>query len=136
MENLTIFVAVTSAAVVIQAGILVVLLQRRVGKFSFTDLVWIPCKMGVAAITMGVVSFGLLRLLDQLVFDTTRTINLIMLTGVVGTIGFVLYLFLSWVFAVDQVSTFFRLLKKLNRVRSITSWTVSATEGQDRKQLP
>lgn len=126
----------TSIASIVQALVLVILLQRRVGNFSFTDVVWVPFKMSLAAILMGIVSFGLLRLLDQLVFDTTRTLNLVMLTGTVGLIGFSLYLFLSWVFAVDQVSSFFRLLKKLNRVRSITSWTVSATEGKEGKQHP
>ena len=44
---------------------------------------------------MGVALYIPIKLLDQLVFDTTRTINLLILTGIASTTGIVEYIFFT-----------------------------------------
>lgn len=126
----------TSIASIFQAGLLLVILQRKIGWFSFREIFFTPLKIVSAAGIMGLLLFGLLRLLDQLVFDTTRTINLFFLTVTVGLIGLGVYLFIAWVFGVGQVDAFLRLLKRIDKIRSkYIPWTYPLLPDQEQKQL-
>ncbi len=60
-----------------------------------------------------------LKFLDQLVFDTTRTFGLILLTGMTTTIGLGVYFFLSWVMGVGEVHSFLTMIKRVRRVPAI-----------------
>ncbi|MBI3577478.1 murein biosynthesis integral membrane protein MurJ [Candidatus Gottesmanbacteria bacterium] len=104
-----------SIASIFNALVLLYLLDRRVHSFAKYDL-WVPpLKMTLAAVLMGLALYIPLKLLDQLVFDTTRTFGLILLTGVTGSIGLATYLFLSWVLGVSEVRSFFNLLARVRR---------------------
>ena len=54
-----------------------------------------------------------LRILDTLIFDTTRTLPLISLTVTVGFIGMGVYIFLSYLFNIPELGVFARLLQKI-----------------------
>lgn len=54
-----------------------------------------------------------LRVLDNLIFDTTRTIPLIFLTVTVGLIGLFVYLGLSYLFRLPELGIFIRLARKI-----------------------
>jgi hypothetical protein len=60
-----------------------------------------------------------MRLLDQFVFDTTRTVPLILLTVVVGLVGFGVYYLLCHLFAVEEIADVNQILKKLGNWRKI-----------------
>ena len=60
-----------------------------------------------------------LKLLDQLVFDTTKTVNLILLTGISSLIGFSIYFFLTWLLDVHEASTFLLMFKKIGGTKEI-----------------
>src|SRR3990167_2848689 len=107
----------TSIASFVNAGLLLKLLDARVNRFSRWDLFGPPIKMAIAAAITGVALYVPLKLLDQLVFDTTRTFGLLLLTGVSGSIGLATYLFLSWVMGVGEVRFFFNLLRRVKRLR-------------------
>lgn len=109
----------TSIASIIHAGILFYYLDRRLEGFSRTELVLPLVKMAVAAIIAGVAIFIPLKILDQLVFDTTRTFGLILLTGLTGSIGLAVYFFLSWVMGVGEVQSFLSMVKRVRRVPAI-----------------
>ncbi len=104
-----------SCANIINAFALLILLDRRVEQFSRKDLIIPIVKMGVAALMTGVALYIPLKLLDQLVFDTTRTFGLILLTGVSSAIGLVTYGVLSWVLGVGEVRSFLNLLSRVRR---------------------
>lgn len=103
----------TSIASIVHAGLLFIFLDRKVNGFSRIQLIIPPVKIGIAAVLTGVMLYIPIKLLDQLVFDTTRTFNLIILTGISGSIGLITYLFLAWVLGVSEVQSFFSLLKKV-----------------------
>lgn len=109
----------TSIASIINAGLLLFFLDRRVGRFSRGELIVPVLKMGIAAAATGVALWVPLKLLDQLVFDTTRTFGLLLLTGVSAGIGFSTYFFLSWVFGVSEVGSVFRIAARLKKLRGI-----------------
>lgn len=60
-----------------------------------------------------------MRLLDQLVFDTTRTVPLIALTLTVSTIGFLVYLFFCWLFKIEELEEVIQMAKKVGNWRKI-----------------
>ena len=61
---------------------------------------------------MGIAVYVPIKLLDQLVFDTTRTINLLILTGIASSIGFVTYVFFTWLFDIKEAYYIIAVLKK------------------------
>jgi putative peptidoglycan lipid II flippase len=105
----------TSIASMVNATLLFIILSRRIGGYSITKSIIPPLKMVIAALATGVMLYLPLKLFDQLVFDTTRVVGLILLTGTASTIGFATYVFLSWVFGVGEVHSFVALLGKVRR---------------------
>lgn len=105
----------TSIASFVNAGLLLVLLDKRLHAFSRKELLLPPVQMLVAALVAGVIIYIPLKLLDQLVFDTTRTFGLLLLTGSSGLLGLSTYFFIAWVLGVGEVHSFIRLLKKVRR---------------------
>jgi putative peptidoglycan lipid II flippase len=108
----------TTIASILNAGILLLLLNRKIGGFRLFDLLWKPFKMLVAALVAGCIIFVPMKVFDQLVFDTTRVLGLLLLTGVTGGLGLISYMFLSWVFDIGEVKPFIRLIQKVGNVRS------------------
>lgn len=109
----------TSVASIMQVVILFCFLDKRLETFSRRDLFVPILKMGVAALLSGVVIYVPMKLLDQLVFDTTRTFGLILLTGSTATMGLFVYFFLSWVMGVGEVRSFFAMIRRVRRVSTI-----------------
>ncbi|NTU74172.1 murein biosynthesis integral membrane protein MurJ, partial [Candidatus Roizmanbacteria bacterium] len=60
-------------------------------------------KISVAAISSSIMVYYLQKLLDGLIFDTTRTINVFLLLVTGATVYFVLYLGISWVLNVKEM---------------------------------
>jgi putative peptidoglycan lipid II flippase len=109
----------TSIASILNAFLLIYLLHKKISGFISAKLVVPAFKMTIAALITGLALYVPLKLLDQLVFDTTRTFGLILLTGISGLIGLVTYVFLSWVFGVEQVETVFRVTRRFGKARPV-----------------
>lgn len=92
--------------------LLLYFLGRRVGGFNFQGLAIPAVKMVLAAVVSAVALYIPIKALDQLVFDTTRTVNLIFLTGIASTFGLSVYLLLVWLMRVKELGTFGNLIKK------------------------
>ena len=114
---------------ILQLIILMILLDRKVGGFTKSLLVFPPVKIFVGTIFMGIALYVPIKLLDQLVFDTTRTINLIFLTGISSFIGLSLYLFLTWLFNVKEASTFLLVFKKIGNWKEILGKSEEVIDG-------
>ena len=52
-------------------------------------------------------------------FDTTRTVNLLLLTGTVSLIGMSLYIFLTWALRVKEVTLFWAFFMRIKNWRSV-----------------
>ncbi len=93
-------------------------LHFKVGKFNLAAVLIPLGKMLMATIVMGVALYVPIKLLDQVIFDTTRTINLLLLTGIASIFALAVYIILVWFLKVKELYTFADLLKKMTKFQS------------------
>jgi len=111
------------------ALVLIILLNRRINYFDFRTFFLPATKIIFAAGLTGISLYLPLKLLDQLVFDTTRTVPLIMLTGTVSFIGLSVYFFFTWVLQIEELRAFLGLFKRAKNV-IIPTEAVTETEAK------
>lgn len=70
-------------------------------------------KMLLISITAGIVSWISMRFMDENVFDTSKTIHLLFLTGISGFLGLGTYVLLSKIFKLEELRVFLSLLRKI-----------------------
>lgn len=107
----------TSIANILQMVFLLILLDRKVQSFDRYLLFIAPLKIFLCAAVSGIALYIPIKLLDQLVFDTTRTFNLILLTGISAGAGTAVYLFLAWFLEVPQMNVIFTVLQRVRQTR-------------------
>ena len=118
-----------SISSIINTIILFIFLDRKTGGFNRTPLLISLAKIFTATFFTGFALYVPIKLLDQLVFDTTKTINLLLLTGISSFVGLSLYLFLTWVFNVSEAKTFVLLFKKVGDWRQILTKSEETIDG-------
>lgn len=101
-----------STAIAFNTMTLMIILSKRLGRLDFNFFIKETVKMVFSAILASVVSYLLIKLLDGLIFDTSRTINvfLLLLTG--GVVFTCLYLFTAWFLNVKEIYLITKLLTK------------------------
>lgn len=116
-------IAITTSAIV-EMLLFLYLLDRRVAGFARSAF-WIPqIKMIIASFFMAVFLYLPFRILDELVFKTTKTTELILLTLTTATIGMLVYIYFAMLFDIRE------LYILQNMINKIGSWkkTLSKTE--------
>lgn len=99
--------------------LLLYFLSKKVGGFNNRSLFMPALKMTFAAVVSAVVLYLPIKALDQLVFDTTKTVNLIILTGIASVLGMSIYLILVWKMGIKEVTTFAELIKKIYKMQFV-----------------
>jgi putative peptidoglycan lipid II flippase len=126
VESLAIAFTIQSIA---QLFVLLFLLERKVGAFQKWPLLVSWSKIFVSSLFTAFALYIPIKLLDQLVFDTTRTINLLILTGISSLAGLLLYLFLTWFFDVKEAKSYILAIKKVGNWRDILTKSDEVLEG-------
>lgn len=90
--------------------------RKKVGSLQITKRI---LKMLFVSIITGFALWIPMRLLDQFVFDTTRTVPLIALTLTVSIVGSSVYLLLSWIFKIEEFQDVLSMIKKIGNWRKI-----------------
>ena len=115
---------------ILNALILLYLLDKKV-HFGKKELLLPVAKMLFISLLTAISLYIPMKLLDQLVFDTTRTIGLILLTSVATLVGLSVYIFLSWLLKIPEVIIFYKLLKRVARLPTkLTSPAPTSIEAQ------
>lgn len=109
--------------------IMLAYLNKKVGGFKLQALLFPMVKIFIASFLTGFALYIPIKLLDQLVFDTTRTVGLLLLTGISSLAGLSFYLFLTWLFNVKEAYLFLLLFKKLGDWRQILGKSEEVIEG-------
>lgn len=109
--------------------LLVYVLDKKVGSFNRKALIAPAVKICFSGFIMAVTLWGFMKILDKVVFDTTRTINLIFLTGTVGILGIGFYLVLTWVLKVKEVTVFWEFFRRLTNWKSVISQSEEVIDG-------
>lgn len=102
-----------SASNIINFFIMLFVFDKKVGKFNRRDLFGPIVKMITITVLTAIALYIPMKFLDQLVFDTTKNIGLILLTTIAGSVGLLVYFSLSYIFGVEQLFIYARLLKKV-----------------------
>ncbi|MFH2019440.1 MAG: murein biosynthesis integral membrane protein MurJ [bacterium] len=104
-------IAITIASI-LETFVLTGTLYRQ-AQFGVKKVVFPLLKMLMITLITALSLWVPLRVLDQLIFDTTRTAPLIILTLIVTFIGLSVYLSLSYVFNIRELTVFVRLAGKI-----------------------
>jgi putative peptidoglycan lipid II flippase len=103
-----------SIASIIGTGVMIVFINKKISlpKVALTVSF---VKILISGIVMGAALYVPIKLLDQLVFDTTRTINLLLLTGIASIAGFIAYVVFTWLFDIQEAGYIIEVLKKYRK---------------------
>jgi putative peptidoglycan lipid II flippase len=105
---------------VVNLVLLLIYLNKKIGGiFSKEDFIVPQVKIFIASFFTAIAIYVPIKLLDQLVFDTTKTINLILLGGISSLAGGIIYLFLTWLFNVKEATTFLLIFRRLGNWKEI-----------------
>lgn len=107
------------------ASLLLFFFSRKVAGIDKRALFLPAFKMGVAAIAAGLCLYVPMKLLDQLIFDTTRTVPLLMLTTTATVLGLSVYLFFTWLLDISELQSFTALFGKAKRILFAAEETVA-----------
>lgn len=99
---------------IIDSIVLLFMLDKKTGGFEKGTLITPFTKISFAGLLMAATLYIPLKLLDQYIFDTSRTINLMAVTFIAVLIGCITYLLFTKLFNVHEIQLFYRLIKKLN----------------------
>jgi len=102
----------SSIADVTNASILLYLLDRKIGGIAKRPLLVPFFKIISATFFMSIFLYFPMKILDVYILDTTRTINLLILTVTVTALASFFYYLLSKIIKIDQVKAFEQLVKK------------------------
>jgi len=107
------FLAISfSLSMILNVLILFFILNKKTGGLNFRFIVTETTKILAAVFIASGLTYVLLKILDLLIFDTSRTINVFFLI-LVGVILYLsLYLFLAWIFDIKEIYLISRLLMK------------------------
>lgn len=101
-----------SIAMSLNVLVLLAMLYKRIGGFDIWLLLKEISKILISAFNTSVMTYFLMRLLDGLIFDTNRTLNVFLLIF----IGFLfysgMYIFLSWLFGIREMYIITRMVLK------------------------
>lgn len=107
-----------SIATVLSGVLLFWTLHFKVGRFNLKAVLMPLFKMLMATIIMGAALYIPIKLLDQVIFDTTKTINLLALTAISSLFALSIYVIVVWFLEVSELDTYMELLKRLGKVRT------------------
>lgn len=93
------------------------------------EIVITTLKIMTATLVMGVALYIPIKLLDQLVFDTTRTINLLILTGIASVTGIAAYVFFTWLLDIKEAYYIIAVVKQFKNRNKIIKQISELLDG-------
>ena len=99
----------TSTTAAVEMGLLLLLLSFKVKGIFSRKFWWPQLKIFSAGFLMAVFLYLPFKIFDELIFNTTRTIELISLTVTTSTIGILVYLYFAMLFEIKELQLFVKL---------------------------
>ena len=79
-------------------------LSKKLGGFDWNFLIGPINRMLLVSYCLAIALYVPMKALDKFIFDTTRTLNLILLTGTVSIFGFITFIILSRLFRIEELN--------------------------------
>ncbi len=108
---------------------LFVFLQKKIPGLAIGELISGSIKILLAAFNSAIPTYFLMRLLDGLIIDTSRTLNVFILLIVGFIVYSSLYLFLSWLFGIKEVYIITQMAMKVKTYSKKTTELYKGVEG-------
>ncbi|MBD3279435.1 MAG: murein biosynthesis integral membrane protein MurJ [Candidatus Pacebacteria bacterium] len=109
--------ATTSLVAFVELALFMIFLDQKIQAFISKAFFLPQLKMISASFLMAVFLYLPFRIFDELVFDTSRTVELIALTITTGTIGMLVYLYFAALFEIRELNYLITMLQKFGRWR-------------------
>lgn len=104
-----------SASALVSAILLFWTLHLKIGKFDLNQVSVPFFKMLMSTVIMGAALYIPIKLLDAVIIDTTKTVNLLFLTGLSSIFALSVYVILVWFLQVRELQTYAELIKRAGR---------------------
>lgn len=115
-----------SISVIANSTILFIILAARMKNMDIPFFIKEISKMTLASCLASLPAYYLIKLMDNLLLDTTRTINVFVLLASSALLYFLLYLLLSWLLNIKELYSISRLFAKAKlfqkKITEITSY--------------
>jgi putative peptidoglycan lipid II flippase len=103
----------------IELLLMLFLLQKKIKCFTFKDFLLPQLKILSASFFMAIFLYLPFKILDEVIFDTTKTIDLLALTISTSTIALLVYIYFSILFDVKELKYFNNLIAKFGKWRPV-----------------
>ncbi len=114
-----------SVTSILDTVILLYLLGTKTGGIETSNIFNPFAKISISTLLMGLTLYIPIKLLDQVIFDTTRTINLLILTSIAGICGVITYLLFTKIFKVEEIELLYKILRKLKITKDSAGTEIS-----------
>lgn len=108
---------------------LFVFLQKKISGLAVGELISGSIKILLAAFNSSVPTYFLMRLLDGLIIDTSRTLNVFILLIVGFIVYSTLYLFFSWLFGIKEMYIITKMIMKVKTYEQKPTEVYKGVEG-------
>lgn len=102
-----------SISVIFSVTILMIIINNRLAGLEIKYAIIELGKILLATLIASIISYSAIRIMDGLLFDTTRTINIFFILSLSVLIFSSIYFFLSWIFDIKEFYLVGRLLLKI-----------------------
>lgn len=110
-----------SIAITVNVILHLLAFYKRIQGYDVQRLITHSLRILLISFLSSIPSYIALKLLDQLVIDTTRTINVLLLLGISSATMGLSYLFFSWLLKIEEVYLLSRLLVRIKSLgRTVT----------------
>jgi putative peptidoglycan lipid II flippase len=127
----------TTVAALAETSLFFVLLERKSKKMFFnSSFLLAQLKIILCSFLMAIFLYLPFRIFDELIFDTSKTIELIVLTITTSTIGLLVYVYFSILLEVKELGLFASLMNRFNNGKRFLAknrevWIDSGSDGED-----
>lgn len=125
----------TTLSALLELGLILFFLNQRIHCFGKKSFILPQLKMLAASFFMAVFLYLPFRILDSMVFDTSKTIELLGLAVTTSTIGLLVYIYFSALFEVKELTFFTNLITSFGKwqkplEKSIEMLVETSVEGE------
>ena len=115
----TVYLSATmSLAAFLELGLFIIFLEKKVKGIINFEFVWHQLKIASAGFLMAVFLYLPFKMLDELVFNTSKTIELIALTIITTTIGGLVYVYFSALFDIPELKLLTKVVNLIKKKRT------------------
>lgn len=100
-------------------------------KFITIKLIRLWFRMLLASAVAAITAWLSMRIMDRLIFDTSRVIGLVGLTAICFSVGLSIYFFLTMIMRIEQAGILLMILRRIGRFRQILSTQTSPQEAPE-----